>query len=366
MLEAAGDRCLIVGLGGDELLSPQQWRPVHDLLGRRRRPQRRDLVRLAAGAVPRAMRGLLRPSRAKELETDGVVAPSGQAPPRPLVQEGIRGAGPVELRHQARRRPPRRDSSVPGHAASGASRAATGSRLRCSIPDSSARSRARADTPDGEGGPRPWTRWPATCCRRTSWDARARRTSTASSSARRAAPLPPAWSGRGLDETLVDPEALRREWLSEVPDFRTSLLLQSAWLADQELDPAARDLELDSGRMMRMTVRGRVRLSRLGLEDGALARRDRSRRTGPRSPARATAVHDAPELSLDLDALELRVRADVAHSELVHPLLGTGRLPSSRSRAASTGCTPAQSSDARARGPSSGPRGLVRAPSWRA
>jgi len=30
----------------------------------------------------------------------------------------------------------------------------------------------------------------------------------------------------------------------------------------------------------------------------------------------------APELWLDLDALELRVRADVAHVELVHPLLG--------------------------------------------
>ena len=39
-----------------------------------------------------------------------------------------------------------------------------------------------------------------------------------------------------LDEALVDPEALRREWVSEVPDFRTALLLQSAWLADRELE----------------------------------------------------------------------------------------------------------------------------------
>jgi hypothetical protein len=31
---------------------------------------------------------------------------------------------------------------------------------------------------------------------------------------------------------------------------------------------------------------------------------------------------DAPELSLDLDALELRARSDILHSELVHPLLG--------------------------------------------
>jgi asparagine synthase (glutamine-hydrolysing) len=53
------------------------------------------------------------------------------------------------------------------------------------------------------------------------------------------------WSGEGLDERLIDPEALRREWLSEVPDFRTSLLLQSAWLADHYA-AIDRDLELAS------------------------------------------------------------------------------------------------------------------------
>src|SRR5262249_28199056 len=68
MLEAAGNRCLIVGLGGDELLSPQQWRSVHDLLARRRGPQRRDVVRVAAGAIPTPVRGLVRPSCAEELK----------------------------------------------------------------------------------------------------------------------------------------------------------------------------------------------------------------------------------------------------------------------------------------------------------
>jgi asparagine synthase (glutamine-hydrolysing) len=42
------------------------------------------------------------------------------------------------------------------------------------------------------------------------------------------------WSGKGVDEDLVDAEALRREWLSPVPDFRTALLLQAAWLHDKE------------------------------------------------------------------------------------------------------------------------------------
>jgi hypothetical protein len=34
---------------------------------------------------------------------------------------------------------------------------------------------------------------------------------------------------------------LRREWLSDVPDIRTALLLQSAWLSDQvpAMDQAA-------------------------------------------------------------------------------------------------------------------------------
>lgn len=40
------------------------------------------------------------------------------------------------------------------------------------------------------------------------------------------------WSGRGVDATLVDPDALRRAWLEPEPDFRSALLLQLAWLHD--------------------------------------------------------------------------------------------------------------------------------------
>lgn len=39
-----------------------------------------------------------------------------------------------------------------------------------------------------------------------------------------------AWGGEGLDERYVDVAALRREWLSEQPDFGTALLLHAAWL----------------------------------------------------------------------------------------------------------------------------------------
>lgn len=41
------------------------------------------------------------------------------------------------------------------------------------------------------------------------------------------------WDGSGLAEDLVDPEALRAEWLRESPDVRTLAPLQLAWLNAQ-------------------------------------------------------------------------------------------------------------------------------------
>ncbi len=41
------------------------------------------------------------------------------------------------------------------------------------------------------------------------------------------------WTGAGLDESVVDAEALRRSWLSDTPDPRTACLLQYAWLTEQ-------------------------------------------------------------------------------------------------------------------------------------
>ena len=53
-----------------------------------------------------------------------------------------------------------------------------------------------------------------------------------------------AWDGGGIDEELVDPEALRRTWDGPTPDARTFLLLQSLWLAqDRRAELPARELE---------------------------------------------------------------------------------------------------------------------------
>jgi asparagine synthase (glutamine-hydrolysing) len=41
------------------------------------------------------------------------------------------------------------------------------------------------------------------------------------------------WSGRGLDERLVDPEAVRRAWTAEpLPAILSTTMLQAAWLAE--------------------------------------------------------------------------------------------------------------------------------------
>jgi asparagine synthase len=234
MLEAAGDRCLIVGLGGDELLSPLQWRPVHDLLGRRRQPQPRDLVRLGAGVVPRAVRGLLRPSCAKQLEAMEWLRVDTR---RRLERASRRGfEEPVRWDTAVRHVAARRDVLLPFRAMQRLADAG-GHRVQAPLLDPGfVGAFARAGGAGGWGG------------RTATMDSLARdllpprvvgRTSKAYFNrvffGEETRAFAAAWSGRGLDETLIDPEALRREWLSEIPDFRTSMLLQSAWLADRGL-----------------------------------------------------------------------------------------------------------------------------------
>lgn len=237
MLEAAGQRCLIDGLGGDELLSPQQWRSVHDLLGRRRRPQRRDLVRLAAGAVPRAIRGLARPASAEGFEQMEWLRPAARYRLARSVRRGFEE--PVLWRAAIRHVAARRDVVLPLRAMKRLAHASGHKVLVPLLDPGFVGALARA------GGHCGWGTRTATM------NALARDLLPADVVARaskayfnrvffgeESRAFAAAWSGRGLDETLVDPEALRREWLSELPDFRTALLLQSAWLADRELELA--------------------------------------------------------------------------------------------------------------------------------
>jgi hypothetical protein len=235
MLEAAGSRCLIVGLGGDELLSPQQWRSIHDLLGRRRRPQKRDVVRLAACAAPRTIRGLARPVSLSGLEHMEWLRPAVRSRLARSLRRGFEE--PVMWRSAIRHVAARRDVVLPFEAMKQLADAGGHRVVAPLLEPGFVGALARA------GGHCGWG------TRTASMSALARDLLPAEVVGRRSKAyfnrvffseqsrsFAATWSGRGLDDTLVDPEALRREWLSDVPDFRTSLLLQSAWLADQELE----------------------------------------------------------------------------------------------------------------------------------
>ena len=240
MLEAAGHRCLISGLGGDELLSAQQWWLVHDLVGRRRGLEQRDLLRVSAAMIPRRMRGLARHSTAADLNELHWLRPSVRSrvsrPLRVGFEEPVRWGSAV--RHVGARR----DVVLPLLAMERLAGASGHTLCAPFLDQGFIAALARAGGRSGWG------------TRTAAMNALARdllpaevlgRKSKASFNrvffceASRA--FAAGWSGRGLDETLVDPEALRREWLSEVPDFRASLLLQSAWLADQEPHVATAD-----------------------------------------------------------------------------------------------------------------------------
>jgi len=244
MLEAAGRRCLISGVGGDELLGPQQWRSVQDLLGGRRGLQQRDLVRLPAAAIPSRLRCLARRLTVVELNELHWLRPAARSRLERSLRIGFEE--PVLWGSAVRHVGARRDTVLPLRAMERLA-SASGQQICAPFLDPGfIAALARAGGRSGWG-----TRTAAmnTLARDLLPAEVLGRKSKASFNriffGEQSRAFAAGWSGRGLDETLVDPEALRSEWLSEVPDFRTSLLLQSAWLADRENDLPAADRELD-------------------------------------------------------------------------------------------------------------------------
>jgi asparagine synthase (glutamine-hydrolysing) len=53
------------------------------------------------------------------------------------------------------------------------------------------------------------------------------------------------WEGAGVDERVVDVAALRLEWAKDMPDPRTFLLAQSAWLRTRDRSADRREKTLD-------------------------------------------------------------------------------------------------------------------------
>ena len=70
------------------------------------------------------------------------------------------------------------------------------------------------------------------------------------------------WDGIGLDDELVEPELLRKAWLDWIPDPRSALALQAAWLSSAERgieEPVANSVEGSEIALARDAPHGQLR-----------------------------------------------------------------------------------------------------------
>jgi asparagine synthase (glutamine-hydrolysing) len=229
LLSAAPGGSLLVGLGGDELLTGHRWSPLLDVLARRRRLGRRHALRLAAACMPPPLRARLRGrgnSVARDLDwlrpaaRHQLARLEHRTPDEPVgfrraVAEAAARRGVTLVVDALKRlgRGERTDVVAPlleprfvaalgragGITGFGGRTAAMRAIAGGALPDDLLARRDKATFNRGFFGP-----------------------------ASRA--FAERWPGVGVDLALVDPDALRAAWLAPEPDFRSALLLQSAWL----------------------------------------------------------------------------------------------------------------------------------------
>ena len=87
-LRAARGGALLTGVGGDEMFSESGWLRLHDVAAGRARPEPRDVLRLAAAAVPWAVRMGPAIRRAQQLEFDWVRPRARRAVVRAFAETG--------------------------------------------------------------------------------------------------------------------------------------------------------------------------------------------------------------------------------------------------------------------------------------
>jgi Asparagine synthase len=227
LLEPAAGGSLLLGLGGDEVLGHHYWTPLNAVLARRARPRPRDVVRLAVAMSPSRVRGAYASRR----------PPPERSWLRPHADRRVRA-----LERRAAAEPLRFSRAVASSAGGKALRVACESVHR--LGDAAG---VQVETPllaprflaalARAGGGRGWGDRAATVRAITGdrlpealLDRRDKAVFTAVFFGAHTRRFAAEWSGDGLDASLVDPDALRREWLDEEPDFRSALLLQVAWL----------------------------------------------------------------------------------------------------------------------------------------
>lgn len=247
LIEAAAGGSLLTGIGGDELLGVSVLDRVGAVVRGRARPRRRDVVRLAYALAPRRLR-----RRALERRFPGVLpwlTPEAQAEFRERWIEQA-ASDPLAWGRRMRRVAARRDLRI---GAASLARLGADADVRVAHPLSSPgfalglaalpasrRWTTRAEAMDvlfgrllpGEVLSRPTKAH----FDEAFWREPSRR-------------LAARWDGGGVDTSVVDVEALRREWSSSRPMAQSFLLLQSAWLAEARSASGAQSLEQAAGRL---------------------------------------------------------------------------------------------------------------------
>jgi asparagine synthase (glutamine-hydrolysing) len=228
LLEHAAGGTLLVGLGGDELFGGHVWTRLNDALARRRRPTVRDAGRLAVAALPGPLKARVIASR-RDLEPPRWLRPAAAARLRSI--ERAVANEPVRFDRAVQHAVRARTLAV---AAASLNRLSQDVRVEAPLLD-----RTFVGAVTHAGGPRGFGdrseamrriaggKLPPELLERGT-----KATFDAAYFGRASRRFAERWSGGGVDPELVNPEELRREWLEPVPDFRSALPLQLAWLHD--------------------------------------------------------------------------------------------------------------------------------------
>jgi hypothetical protein len=229
LFEAARSGSLLSGLGGDHVFLTWRWRTQADVLARRRRPVPRDALRLTYAASPRAVRKLRERRRQRDNPRPWL---------RPEAQRAVNELEAIEATTQplpwrewiawrSRRRDLRAARSTqtllagdtdtlllhplvdPGFLAA---LARAGGRFGLGDRTAAMRAIFAEALPDALLARSTKARFDQAIWRGQSREFAQR------------------WDGSGVDEQLVDHAALREEWSKSMPDARTAMLFQLAWL----------------------------------------------------------------------------------------------------------------------------------------
>jgi asparagine synthase (glutamine-hydrolysing) len=229
-LEYARGGSVLTGIGGDSLFGYWSWLALAELLAGRRRPAPRDLTRLAKALLPKRVR--LSPARrlARFITPPWLTAPAA----RQFVDAHARrlAATPIWWRNWVSF-----SAADPELVARRLSRdfIARHYDVRVQHPLVEAPIRAALARAGGRLGLGPRTAAMRAAFGEALPDAALGRESKADFSAAFWGPgsreFARRWDGTGVDTSLVEPEALRRDWLAPTPRYQGAMLLQAAWLA---------------------------------------------------------------------------------------------------------------------------------------